>query len=67
MHYFSRSAIFTVHLVVGEVFPKVKRSKYFLSSPNCNILSLNIPVTDELLVIRLIDPLGYVVSVDYRL
>ena len=30
----------------------------------CIILSFNIPVTDELLVIRLIDPLGYVVSVD---
>ena len=37
----------------------------------CNILSLNTPVTDELtdelLVIRLVNLLGYVVSVDYRL
>ena len=34
---------------------------------SCNILSLNTPVTDELLVIRLVNLLGYVVSVDYRL
>ena len=33
----------------------------------CNILSLNIPVTDELLVVRLVNLLGYVISVDYRL
>ena len=36
----------------------------------CNILSLNIPVTDELLVIRLVDLLGphtRMGSVDYRL